>query len=206
MHDCCDAKTDELARLRGAQGRVLRIVLAINAAMFLVEFGGGLLARSTSLLADSLDMLGDAFVYGVTLWALDRGPRWRAGTSLLKGGIITVSGLGIAGEAVVKASRGDVPDGAVMGVFGVAALAANVVCLVLLMRHRQDDLAMRSTWLCSRNDVLANLGVLAAAIGVVWTGSALPDLVVGFGICAVVTASGLGVIRAARSTLASTPG
>jgi cation diffusion facilitator family transporter len=196
MDQCCHSKIDTLTVLRERQKNVLQLVLAINAIMFVVEFGAGVLAQSTALLADSLDMLGDASVYGLSLYALNRGARWRAGAALSKGVIMAAFGAGVVLEAGLKMATGVVPQGSLMGLFGTLALLANVSCLVLLMRHRSDDLNMRSTWLCSRNDVIANGGVLVAAAGVAVTGTAWPDILVGLLIAGLFLSSAWGVIRA----------
>ena len=182
MDNCCEGKGTELAALREQQGRVLVIVLVINLAMFFVEFVSGWLARSTALLGDSLDMLGDASVYAVTLYALHRSERTRAGVALLKGAAMAVLGLVVITEAVRKSLLGIVPDASWMGVVGVIALAANGACFVMLYRHRSDDLNMRSTWLCSRNDLVANTSVLGAAALVALSGSLWPDVLVGVAI------------------------
>jgi Co/Zn/Cd efflux system component len=187
------------------QRRVLSIVLVLNAAMFIAEFGAGLLAHSTALLADSLDMLGDALMYGFSLYVLGRGARWQASAALLKGGVMAAFGLGVLAELLVKVVRGVVPVPPVMGLFGMLALGVNLLCLMLLLRHRGDDVNMRSAWVCSRNDVLANVGVLAAAAGVTVTGAAWPDITVGaiiglvFGVSATsVITEAIGVARARR--------
>ena len=200
MKDCCEVMTDVSVEQR----RVLQIVLWINVGMFLVEFGAGLLAVSTALLADSVDMLGDAIVYGFSLYVVSRGSVWQARTALLKGGVMAAFGLGVLVEAVLKIVRGNVPAADVMGVIGLLALAANLACLLLLHRRRADDINMRSAWLCSRNDVMANTGVLLAAVGVFVTGSAWPDLAIGLLIAAMFAASALGVIRDARRALQRT--
>jgi Co/Zn/Cd efflux system component len=205
MHQCCDATAGELVALRGRQRRVLQTVLAINATMFLVESTAGVLAHSTALLADSLDMLGDAFVYGFSLYVLGRGARWQARAALLKGAIMGAFGLGVTAEVILKAVRGVVPTAEVIGGIGLLALAANLVCLGLLLRHRRDDLNLRSTWLCSRNDVIANAGVLVAAAGVAVTGSAWPDIAIGGIIAGVFAASALGVLRDASRQLRAAP-
>ena len=114
-------------------------------------------------------------------------------------------GLGVLLEVVVKLVRGVVPAADLIGAVGVVALAANIVCLVLLGRHRADDINMRSAWLCSRNDVVANVGVLLAAVGVGMTGVAWPDIVLGLAIAAMFGGSSLGVIRAARQQLRASP-
>ena len=196
MDHCCENKSETLALLRNRQKGVLQLVLAINAAMFLAECMAGLLAHSTALLADSLDMMGDAVVYGLSLYALHRSARWRAGAALTKGAIMTAFGLGVVIEAALKIMTGVVPEESLMGVFGGLALVANMSCLLLLMRHRADDLNMRSTWLCSRNDVIANVGVLGAAVGVAITGAAWPDILIGLLIAGLFLSSAWGVIRA----------
>lgn len=195
MEHCCNHKTEMLSVLRERQQGVLQLVLAINAVMFVAEGTAGLLAHSTALLADSLDMLGDAFVYALSLYALHRSVRWRAGAALVKGLIMAAFGIGVVIEAVFKLSIDVVPEGSLMGIFGILALAANVSCLVLLMRHRSDDLNMRSTWVCSRNDVIANGGVLVAAAGVVLTGTVWPDILIGLVIASFFLFSAYGIIR-----------
>jgi Co/Zn/Cd efflux system component len=197
MRECCEIRTD----IPEHQRRVLQIVLWINGAMFLGEFGAGLLAHSTALLADSVDMLGDAIVYGFSLYVLNRGALWQARAALLKGAIMGALGLGVLAEVGVKLVRGLVPTAEVMGAVGLAALAANVFCLMLLWRRQADDINMRSAWLCSRNDVMANGGVLLAAVGVAWTGSAWPDIVTGLLIAGMFGTSAVGVIREARRQL-----
>ncbi|MEX0732546.1 MAG: cation transporter [Aquisalimonadaceae bacterium] len=179
MDRCCDHKAGELAQLRARQGRVLYIVLAINAVMFFVEFTAGWLVHSTALLGDSLDMLGDALVYVISLYVLHRGVRARAGAALFKSGFLMLLSFLIIGEAIRKSIVGVVPEAGWMALIGFIALAANLTCLGLLYRHRGDDVNMSSTWLCSRNDVIANLSVLAAAGLVLLTESLWPDMVVG---------------------------
>ena len=166
--DCCASKENEIAALGGHPDvrRVLQIVLAINLAMFFAEFTAGLLAGSTALMADSIDMLGDALVYILSLYALERGLKWRAGAALAKGGLIAAFGLWIFAEVMLKLVGGAVPTAATMGLFGLIALAANLTCLGLLYRHRNRDVNLSSTFECSRNDVIANLGVLVAAAGI----------------------------------------
>lgn len=185
MDRCCENQGMEMARRIGRQGHVLYAVFAANAAMFVVEFASGWLARSTALLGDSLDMLGDAFVYGLTLYTLRRSLRSQAGASLLKGVIMLAFGFAVMAEAVHKAFWGaPVPSVVVMGGVGLLALAANAFCFLLLYSHRDDNLNMRSTWICSRNDVIANMSVIGAAGVVAWTGSFWPDLLVGVAIAA----------------------
>ncbi len=180
---------------------MLRLVLGVNAAMFVAELGAALVAHSTALLADSVDMLGDALVYGFSLYAVGRGGGWQARAALLKGTIMGVFGLGVLAEVAVKLARGVVPAAEVMSAVGLLALAANAAVLVLLRRHRTEDVNMRSAWLCSRNDVVANAAVLLAAAGVAASGSAWPDIAVGLGIAALLGASAVQVVREARTHL-----
>jgi len=165
--------------MRESHGRVLWIVLVINALMFVVEGWAGLLAHSTSLLADALDMLGDALVYGFSLFVLARSVRWQAGAALAKGGFMLAFGLAVLGEAFYKALNPVMPSVETMGIVGGIALSANLVCFFLLYRHRSDNLNMSSTWLCSRNDLIANLGVLIAAGVTYLLASRWPDIIVG---------------------------
>jgi len=196
MTHCCNDNADELL-LRTRQGRLLYIVLAVNATMFLVEFTAGWLAGSTALLADSLDMFGDAAVYAVTLYALAASSRARAGVALFKGALMALFGCVVLIEAAHKTMAGTAPDVGLMTAIGIAALLANALCFVLLYRHRVDDLNMRSAWLCSRNDLIGNLGVLVAAVAVYLTGSALPDVLIGVAIAVLFLLSARQVLREA---------
>jgi cation diffusion facilitator family transporter len=199
MDDCCSAKGCELGRMAGdaRQRRVLTAALGINLAMFAIEFTAGAIAGSVALMADSVDMLGDAFVYGLSLHALSRGARWKAGAALAKGGFILVFGAGVLVEVGVKLANGAPPSSALMVAFGGLALVANLTCLGLLWRYRDHDVNMASTFECSRNDVVANLGVLAAAAGVWITQAGWPDILVGLAIAVVFLRSALRVLRRA---------
>ena len=177
---CCHAKGEDLALLSRREDirRVLIIVLAINGLMFLLEFTAGVIAHSAALMADSMDMLGDALVYGVSLYALDRSLRWRAGAALFKGAFILVLGLGVLVQIGMKMMYGVPPSSTLMLVFGALALAANLVCLRLLWRFQADNVNLSSTFECSRNDVIANTGVIAAAGLVAFFQSPWPDIAV----------------------------
>jgi len=199
VRECCEVRTEVPARQR----RVLQLVLALNAAMFVVELGAGIRGHSTSLVADSVDMLGDAIVYGASLVALGRGILWQARVALAKGLIMAAFGIGVLAEVGAKLSRGLMPAADVMGSIGLLALGANAVCLALLWRHRADDLNMRSAFVCSLNDVAGNAGVLLASAGVGLLGSAWPDIAVGLLIAAMFGASAVGVIARARRQLAA---
>lgn len=201
MDDCCNAKAHELKALSGRQRKILWIVLVINLAMFFIEGTAGLVARSTALLADSLDMAGDAFVYAISLYAIGRSVRWNASVSLVKGCVMAAFGIGVLVQAILRFQAGAPPVAELMGWAGGLALVANLTCAALLLRHRNDDINMRSTWLCSRNDVIANLGVLVAAALVGYTGALWPDLVVGVGIAALVLRSAASVLRESSGQL-----
>jgi len=179
MDACCEAKTAEIETLRANHKKVLKTVLAINLLLFIVEVTAGLLAHSTALLADSLDMLGDSLVYAFSLYVLWRSAEWKAVAAILKGIIMAIFGLGVLGEAIYKTVAGVVPNAETMGIVGLLVLLGNGICFFLLFRHRSDDLNMRSTWLCSRNDIIANLAVLVAAAGVAFFHSLWPDILIG---------------------------
>ena len=201
MAGCCEDKACELTAMRKSHGRVLWIVLVINAVMFIVEGYAGMAANSTSLLADALDMLGDSLVYGFSLFVLALSARWQAGASLIKGGFMLAFGLGVMGEAIYKVLHPVIPGVETMGIVGGLALAANLVCFFLLYRHRADNLNMSSTWLCSRNDLIANVGVLLAAAGSYLLVSRWPDIIVGSIIAGLFLSSALGVLRASIRVL-----
>jgi cation diffusion facilitator family transporter len=194
MDDCCSHKAEELTALRGKHKIVLTTVLIINAVLFVVEAVAGLLANSTALLADSLDMLGDALVYGFSLYVLWRTAKWKTTAAIFKGVIMAAFGVGVVAQGINKMILGIVPTAETIGAIGTLVLLGNGVCFLLLYRHRADDLNMRSTWLCSRNDIIANLSVLAAAVAVNMFDSSWPDLVVGAGIAALFLRSAFTVL------------
>ncbi|EKD88010.1 MAG: cation efflux protein [uncultured bacterium] len=197
MKSCCDEKTAQ--SLAMTQAKTLKIVLLINALMFVVEIGFGLLSHSTALLADSLDMFGDAVVYGLSLYVLNRGLRWQAGTAILKGSIMALFSFGILIDAIHKFIVQTLPVPETMGIIGALALVANATCLFLLFRHRSDDINMRSTWICSRNDILSNLGVLLASVGVSLTQTNIPDVVIGGIISLIILGSSYGILKEAKA-------
>jgi cation diffusion facilitator family transporter len=194
MDDCCAHKAEELTAVRGRHKIVLTTVLIINAVLFVVEAAAGLLANSTALLADSLDMLGDALVYAFSLYVLWRSAEWKAKAAMLKGVIMAAFGVGVLAQGIDKLIIGIVPAAETMGVIGTLVLIGNGVCFLMLYRHRSDDLNMRSTWLCSRNDIIANLAVLAAAMGVKVLNSAWPDIVIGAAIAVLFLRSAFTVV------------
>jgi Co/Zn/Cd efflux system component len=198
MDECCEVR--EIPR---QQRRGLHAVLWINVAMFLVESVAGLAAHSTALLADSVDMLGDAIVYGFSLYVISRGVIWQTRAAMLKGIIMAAFGAGVLVQVAVKIAQGLTPTVELMSAIGLLALAANLFCLVLLWRRRGDDINMRSAWMCSRNDVLGNVGVLVAAAAVALTGSPWPDIIIGLAVAGVFGRSAVQVIRDASRPVAS---
>ena len=165
--------------------------------MFGVELISGLLAGSVALLADSLDMLGDALVYGFSLYVVDRGPLWKAKAAAAKAAVMALFGMLVIGQLLYKLVHPQVPTIEAMGAVGALALTANGICFALLWRHRAEDINMRSVWLCSRNDLTANVSVLLAAWAVSVTASSWPDIAVEALICAVFLRSAYLVAREA---------
>jgi Co/Zn/Cd efflux system component len=158
--------------------RVLWVALAVNLTMFAVEIGAGLAAQSASLLADSLDFLGDAANYGISLLVIGLALRWRARASLVKAATMGAFGLWVAATTIQHALAGTLPAAPMMGIVGVVAFAANFGVALLLWRWRDGDSNMRSVWICTRNDAIGNLAVIAAALGVFGSGSGWPDYIV----------------------------
>ena len=170
---CCDHNPEpSTSRL------ILWIALAINAAMFVVEIVAGVIAGSVSLHADALDFLADSFNYAISLAVLGLALTWRARAAMLKGVTMAVLGVWVLGEVVWQIVVGRVPEPLVMGAVGTAALLANAGVAVMLYRFRSAESNLRSAWICSRNDVLGNLAVLVAAVGVFGTGTLWPDVIV----------------------------
>jgi Co/Zn/Cd efflux system component len=178
MGTCCGhCPGDEASQAPGFR-RVLWTVLAINAAMFAVEIGAGIVAGSASLQADALDFLGDAANYAVSLYVVGMALRYRASAALAKGATMGLFGLWVLGITGWHVWHGTVPEASTMGVVGAAALLANGASFALLWAYRSGDANMRSAWICTRNDVLGNIAVLLAAAGVFRTDSGWPDVAV----------------------------
>jgi Co/Zn/Cd efflux system component len=171
--DCCNHDQTITSRRT-----VLWVALAINAGMFLTEIVAGLVAGSVSLQADALDFLGDALNYGISLAVVGLALHWRARAALLKGATMAAFGLWVIGQTVWHVAYGSLPEPFVMGAVGLLALVTNAAVALMLYRFRTGDANMRSVWICSRNDVVGNLAVLFAAVGVFGTGTIWPDIVV----------------------------
>jgi len=196
---CCesDPKPPDTSRRR----RVLIFALVVNAAMFVVEMTAGEAAGSAALQADACDFLGDSANYMISLWVAGSVLSIRSRAALFKGWTLVVLGAGVLVAAVWRTAAGIPPEPATMGVVGVAALLANAAVAIALVRYRDNDSNMRSVWICSRNDVLGNLVVLAAAAGVFGTGTAWPDLVTAAAMAGLGLAGGRRIIVHARAEL-----
>ena len=200
MSGCCDHDCS-LDRLRERQRGTLLIVLGINAVMFFVIAAAALYGESTALLADSLDNLGDALTYGLSLYAVSRGAAVKAKVALFKGALILLAAVAVTAQIVYRLFVPSVPVFEVMGAFSLLGLAANSLCLFLLWRHRHEDVNMSSVWECSRNDIASNLSVFVAA-GAVWlTASAWPDIAVALGLAILLMRSAVRVISSALAEL-----
>lgn len=195
---CAPIKLTASPRFR----RALWLALAINAVMFLVEIVGGLKAGSVSLLADAVDFAGDAANYALSLAVLAMGLAWRARAALIKGLSMGTYGLFVIGKSAWEALSAQAPEPMTMGAVALLALAANAGVAVMLYAFREGDANMRSVWLCSRNDAIGNVAVVAAAAGVFGTGSAWPDLVVAVVMGVLAIYSGMTVVSQARGELA----
>lgn len=203
MSGCCDADCS-LDLLHERQRGTLLGVLGINAVMFLVIVVAALYGRSTALLADSLDNLGDALTYGLSLYAVSRSAATKAKVALFKGGLIFVAALSVFVQIIYKLFVPTTPLFGVMGTFSLIGLAANSLCLFLLWRHRQDDVNMTSVWECSRNDIVANLSVFAAAGGVWLTDSGWPDITIAFALVVFLVRSATRVLSSAMAEYRAT--
>lgn len=200
MSACCNHDCS-LDRLHERQRGTLRIVLGINAAMFLVIVAAALYGESSALLSDSLDNFGDALTYGLSLYAVSRGAAAKARVALFKGGLIFLAACAVAAQIVYRLLVPTVPLFEVMGMFSLLGLAANSLCLFLLWSHRHEDVNMSSVWECSRNDIASNLSVFVAA-GAVWlTGSGWPDILVASALVLLLMRSAIRVIASARTEL-----
>ena len=202
MSACCNhnPKTDNRSNTPRYR-KILWIALVVNALMFVVEIGAGFKSGSVSLLADAIDFFGDAANYGVTLAVLSMGLQWRARAALLKGASMLGFGLFVLGRSAWSATHGIAPEAITMGSIGLLALIANASVAALLYAYREGDANMRSVWLCSRNDAIGNIAVMLAALGVLGTGSAWPDLAVALVMAVLAISGGWSVIRQARSEM-----
>ena len=184
--------------------RILWIALGLNAIMFGVEIVAGIAADSRALQADALDFLGDAANYAISLGVAGMALVWRARAALVKAATMLAFGLWVLGSAIWGFFVGASPDPGTMGAIGSLALAVNLAVAAMLFRYRSGDANMRSVWICSRNDAIGNIAVLAAAIGVFGTGRAWPDLVVASIMAGLAVWGSAEVFKQARGELRST--
>jgi Co/Zn/Cd efflux system component len=187
--------------LSGAYKRTLWAVIAINASMFLVETGAGMLSGSQALKADALDFLGDTATYAITLFVIGMPLIWRARAALFKGLSLGAMGLWVLSSTAYQVMVLGLPQAEVMGAIGFLALAANLSSVLLLLRYRDGDANVRSVWLCSRNDAIGNVAVVLAAAGVWTTGTAWPDLIVAGIMASLFLYSSIGIVRQAMGEL-----
>ena len=202
--DCCKAACGTTATLNDPRWRrALWIALGVNAGMFAVEMAAGAAADSRALQADALDFLGDAANYAISLLVAGMALAWRARAALAKG--LTLIGLSgwVMITAALAALSGAAPQPELMGIIGALALAANAGVAIMLYRFRTGDANMRSVWICSRNDAIGNIAVMAAALGVFGTGTAWPDLIVAALLAVLGISGGIQIVRQARLELGS---
>ncbi|SHM70073.1 MULTISPECIES: cation transporter [Sphingobium] len=203
---CCGGSQDSAEQLNDqVWRRVLWIALVINAVMFGVEIVAGVTAGSASLKADALDFLGDAANYAISLGVAGMALALRARAAMAKGVSILLFGVWVLGNTIWMATQGTVPAAETMGIVGVIALVANLTCAAMLWRHREGDANRRSVWICSRNDAIGNIAVVAAALGVFGTGTGWPDIAVAAIMAALALSGGWQIIRQARDELRSGP-
>ena len=200
MSGCCNQGCS-VEHLYERQRGTLKIVLVINALMFLVIAAAAIHADSSALLADSLDNLGDALTYALSIYAVTRGAAVKARVALFKGVLILLAALAVAGQIVYRLFVPGIPVFELMGVFSLVGLAANSVCLFLLWRHRHEDLNMSSVWECSRNDIASNIAVFMAAGAVWFTGAGWPDIAVATALTWLLMRSAMRVISSAMAEL-----
>jgi Co/Zn/Cd efflux system component len=205
MAGCSCSNDEQFEGLTNAYKRALWAVIAINAGMFLIETGAGMLAGSQALQADALDFLGDTATYGLSLFVIGMPLIWRARAALFKGVTLGAMGLWVLGSTAYQFLVLGVPRAEVMGAIGVLALLANLTSVLLLLKYRDGDANVRSVWLCSRNDAIGNLAVVLAAGGVWTTSTAWPDLIVALLMASLFLHASIGIVRQAVGELALAP-
>lgn len=201
MGSCCENNCTVDALHNRQRGTLIK-VLWINAIMFIVIAVAAFYGKSTALLSDSLDNLGDALTYGLSLFAVSKGPVIKARVALFKGGLIFIAASLVVAQIIHRLINPVLPSYEVMSIFSIAGLVANGICLFLLWRHRNEDINMSSVFECSRNDIASNLSVILAAIGVWVFNSGLPDIIIATFLAALLLRSSARVIKGALSELA----
>jgi Co/Zn/Cd efflux system component len=181
-----------------AYKRVLWLIIALNATMFVVESSAGMLAGSAALQADALDFLGDSVTYTISLYVIGKPLNWRASAAMIKGVSLGAFGLMVFGLTIYRIVVTGMPEPVTMGAIGGLALAVNVLSALLLFKFRNGDANVRSVWLCSRNDAIGNVAVILAAVGVAWSQSPWPDIIVAVIMAALFMKSSVAILRHAR--------
>ncbi len=197
-HTCCAPAPTQAGR---GYRRALGVAMSLNAAMFVTELVAGVQSGSVSLWADAADFFGDAVGYALALWALGAAAVWRSRLALAKGLAMAGFGVIVLLRALLALLAGPPPEPITMGVVGLLALGANLASAVVLYSWREGDANMRAVWLCTRNDALGNVAVVAAALGVLASGAGWPDLLVAAGMATLALVSARAVIRQARAEL-----
>lgn len=181
--------------------KILWIIIGINFAMFLIEMVASEISASMALSADALDFLGDSLTYAITLIAIGHSLRWRASAAMFKGITLALMGLWVLGSTLYRMFVIGVPNEMIMGSIALLAFFANLICALLLVKYKDGDANVRSVWLCSRNDAIANLAVLIAAVVVSFTQSKWPDLIVAFFMAGLFLHSATLIIKQAKKEL-----
>ncbi|MDH5612489.1 MAG: cation diffusion facilitator family transporter [Gammaproteobacteria bacterium] len=177
------------------QSRILIILLCINAFMFFIEITLGILSESTALIADSLDMLADATVYGIGLYAIGRAAQVKIKAAHISGIFQILLGIAVIMDAIRRLIWGSEPESLLIILIGLLALIANIICLLLISKHREGEIHMRASWIFSKNDVIANLGIIVSGVLVYLLSSRLPDLIIGIIISIIVIRGGIHIIK-----------
>lgn len=197
MSDCCQLEIRNKKILK-----ILWIVLLINLIVFFGQFSAAIIANSSSLLADSIDMLGDVLAYSISIYAFNKGEIWGARASLFKGIIIAILAFIVLLDATKQIFTVEIiPASNIMLIFSLIGLGANSICLWLLTAYQNDSLNMKSVWICSRNDILVNLSVIITAILVLYFQSKWPDIIVGSALAILLFKSAIQIIRLSISVL-----
>lgn len=191
----CGCGTEQADKL---EKKTLIMLLSINAAMFVVEFVVGWLAQSTGLIADSLDMFADAAVYGISLYVVGRGVLHQARSAKVSGILQVLLGAGVIFEVIRRLAFGSEPQSVLIMSVGTIALFANILCLILISKHKEGGVHMRASWIFSTNDVIANLGVILSGALVAILGSRIPDLIIGMIISVIVIQGGIKILKDAK--------
>jgi cation diffusion facilitator family transporter len=201
VSDCCEDKSCAIVAMRVKQSRTLKIVLVINTFLFCLTAFYGLTADSTGLLSESLDDLGDAITYGLSLYVVYKSDQMKAEVAFIKGCLILLGALFVLSQVVQNVIDSSVPVFEAMGIVGFIALLLNLTCLYLLTKHREQDINMSSVWECSRNDILNNVSIIVASV-IVWaTNLGWADVVVGSVLSLLLIKSSFTVLKASYAQL-----